>query len=230
MAARSASRLASIRAFVTRVLFSGARRFRARMIREQLSFPKAKGSRVPRWVKGAAARLAAAGRAEEGRALMERHGGKRASPTFGLGKKTGNTIRSIRYRVDRGPDRIALRAQIGGGAAWYVAQYESKGKIAFGRLFQTVARDMIEEIRAGVQFLRMAGPSAVSVAGSVGADVGGGAADGGERGALLQELGGHYKQKKAHAKLLRASKWKSIVEKYKKNPNVTGPVTAGAGF
>jgi hypothetical protein len=89
-------------------LLEGHRRFRARLIREQMSKPRPARTVGP-WVK--------------------------SRPGEGISRKTGTAIRSIFGQVKSEGSSITLTSSIGGKGAYYVEDFEDRGLINFRGLF-----------------------------------------------------------------------------------------------
>jgi len=70
-----------------------------------------------------------------------------------LAKKTGATIRSVRYDVKTEGSQVRLIAAVGGGKVYYAERYEDEGRLQFRRIAKEVLRGAQDELRIGFGFL-----------------------------------------------------------------------------
>lgn len=176
------------------------------MVHEQLSH-KADYGVAPRWAKLAAFRLKKAGRESEARQLLEQHGEVKLD--FGVRRRSGRLVRSLRYMVETVAQLVKLVMSIGQGAP-YAEGHESRGLIAFRRVCQEEFRHKFEEVRVGLQFMaRDAGRAPVHVGEAVVEDLGA-TGGGGERAQLLGQLRSHWNGRREAARQRRASRWRSM--------------------
>lgn len=142
-----------------------------------------------------------------GRAVRARMNAERLSGPPGVNKITGKLMRSQRYVLIETPQGYKLEYSIGGGAAYYAADHEERGRLQFQETFEKVARPVLDEIRIGLDVLARLGPGRASAV----------VPEAPLRAAVVEEIE-RLGQRRAAAKLKRQMNWRSMTREGGRKP------------